>query len=49
MKFRPLYDRVVVRRVDGEGRTKGGIIIQAPDVEDSVVVGKILEGAESSI
>ena len=27
MKFRPLHDRVVVRRVEGEGKTKGGIII----------------------
>jgi chaperonin GroES len=27
MNFRPLHDRVVVRRVDAEERTKGGIII----------------------
>jgi chaperonin GroES len=27
MKFRPLHDRVVVRRVDAEEQTKGGIII----------------------
>ena len=27
MGFRPLYDRVVVRRVDSEEKTKGGIII----------------------
>jgi chaperonin GroES len=27
MKFRPLYDRVVVRRIDAEEKTKGGIII----------------------
>jgi chaperonin GroES len=27
MKFRPLHDRVVVRRVEEEERTKGGIII----------------------
>ena len=27
MKFRPLHDRVVVRRVDAEEKTKGGIII----------------------
>jgi len=27
MKFRPLHDRIVVRRVDAEERTKGGIII----------------------
>ena len=27
MGFRPLHDRVVVRRLDGEEKTKGGIII----------------------
>ena len=27
MKFRPLHDRVVVRRLDGEEKTAGGIII----------------------
>jgi chaperonin GroES len=27
MSFRPLHDRVVVRRVDAEEKTKGGIII----------------------
>jgi chaperonin GroES len=27
MSFRPLHDRVVVRRIDGEEKTKGGIII----------------------
>jgi chaperonin GroES len=27
MKFRPLHDRVVVRRVEEEGKSKGGIII----------------------
>jgi len=27
MKFRPLYDRVLVRRIDSEEKTKGGIII----------------------
>ena len=27
MQFRPLHDRVVVRRVEEEERTKGGIII----------------------
>jgi chaperonin GroES len=27
MSFRPLHDRVLVRRVEEEGRTKGGIII----------------------
>ena len=27
MKFRPLHDRVVVKRVDSETKTSGGIII----------------------
>ncbi|MCC7280922.1 MAG: co-chaperone GroES [Acetobacteraceae bacterium] len=27
MKFRPLHDRVVVKRVDAEEKTSGGIII----------------------
>jgi chaperonin GroES len=27
MKFRPLHDRVVVTRIDVEGKTPGGIII----------------------
>lgn len=27
MKFRPLHDRVVVRRLEGNGTSKGGIII----------------------
>ena len=27
MRFRPLHDRVLVRRVDAEGKTTGGIII----------------------
>jgi hypothetical protein len=27
MPFRPLHDRVVVKRLEGEEKTKGGIII----------------------
>jgi chaperonin GroES len=27
MKFRPLHDRVVVRRIEADEKTKGGIII----------------------
>jgi chaperonin GroES len=27
MKFRPLHDRILVKRIDAEERTKGGIII----------------------
>ena len=27
MKFRPLHDRVVIRRIDESGKTRGGIVI----------------------
>ena len=37
MKFRPLHDRVVVKRVEEEGKTKGGIII--PDTAKEKPVG----------
>ena len=41
MKFRPLHDRVVVRRVDSDEKTKGGIII--PDtVKEKPQEGEIL-------
>jgi chaperonin GroES len=30
LKFRPLHDRVVVKRIDAEAKSKGGIII--PDI-----------------
>ena len=33
MKFHPLHDRVVVRRLEGEEKTKGGIIIPDTDKE----------------
>ena len=41
MTFRPLHDRVVVKRLEGEEKTKGGIII--PDaVKDKPQEGKII-------
>ena len=41
MKFRPLHDRVVVKRVDEEGKTKGGIII--PDTaKEKPMEGEII-------
>ncbi len=41
MKFRPLHDRVVVRRVEEETKTKGGIII--PDTaQEKPMQGEIL-------
>jgi chaperonin GroES len=41
MKFRPLHDRVVVRRLEGEERTKGGIFI--PDtVKEKPQEGEVI-------
>src|SRR4051812_23434517 len=44
MKFRPLHDRVVVRRIDAEAKTVGGIIIpdtaqEKPQQGEVVAVG----------
>jgi chaperonin GroES len=41
MAFRPLHDRVVVKRLEGEEKTKGGIII--PDtVKEKPQEGEII-------
>ncbi|WP_428390230.1 co-chaperone GroES [Lichenicoccus sp.] len=41
MKFRPLHDRVVVRRITAEEKSKGGIII--PDtVKEKPMEGEIV-------
>jgi chaperonin GroES len=41
MKFRPLHDRIVVRRLDAETKTSGGIII--PDtVQEKPQEGEIV-------
>jgi chaperonin GroES len=44
MKFRPLHDRVVIRRLEGEEKTKAGIIIpdtakEKPQEGEVVAVG----------
>ena len=44
MKFRPLHDRVVVKRIDAEEKTAGGIIIpdtakEKPQEGEVVAVG----------
>ena len=44
MKFRPLHDRVLVRRIEQDERTKGGIIIpdtakEKPSEGEVVAVG----------
>ncbi len=41
MKFRPLHDRVVVKRVEDDQKTKGGIII--PDTaKEKPIQGEVL-------
>ena len=41
MKIRPLHDRIVCKRVEGESKTKGGIII--PDTAtEKPVEGKVI-------
>jgi chaperonin GroES len=44
MKFRPLHDRIVIRRLEGEEKTKAGIIIpdtakEKPQEGEVVAVG----------
>ena len=44
MKFRPLHDRVVIRRLEGDDKTKGGIIIpdtvkEKPQEGEVVAIG----------
>ena len=44
MKFRPLHDRVVVKRIDAEDKTAGGIIIpdtakEKPSEGEIIAVG----------
>ncbi|MBM3581012.1 MAG: co-chaperone GroES, partial [Alphaproteobacteria bacterium] len=41
MKFRPLHDRVLVKRIEQEERTKGGIII--PDTaKEKPMEGRVI-------
>ena len=48
MKFKPLHDRVLVRRLDEEGKTKGGIII--PDTaKEKPMQGEIVAVGSGSI
>ena len=41
MKFRPLHDRVVVKRVEEDTKTKGGIIIPET-AQEKPMQGKII-------
>ena len=48
MKFRPLHDRVVVRRIDAEEKTAGGIII--PDTaKEKPQQGEVPSGSILSV
>ena len=54
MKFRPLHDRVLVRRVQEEEKTKGGIIIpdtakEKPQEGEVVAVGTGLRSDDGSV
>lgn len=54
MKFRPLHDRVLVRRVDTEAKTAGGIIIpetaqEKPSEGVIVAAGSGTRGDDGSV
>ena len=54
MSFRPLHDRVLVRRVDAEAKTAGGIIIpdtaqEKPQEGEVVSVGSGARADDGSI
>jgi chaperonin GroES len=54
MKFRPLHDRVVVRRIEAEAKTAGGIIIpdtvkEKPQEGEIVAVGQGARDAQGVI
>jgi len=54
MGFRPLHDRVVVRRLEGEEKTKGGIIIpdtakEKPQEGEVVAVGPGTRDADGKL
>ena len=54
MKFRPLHDRVALRRVDSEAKTSGGIIIpdtaaEKPQQAEVIAVGPGARGEDGKI
>ena len=54
IKFRPLHDRVVVRRVDSEEKTAGGIILpdtaqEKPSEGEIVAVGTGARGDDNEL
>jgi chaperonin GroES len=54
MKFRPLHDRVLIRRVEQEAKTTGGIIIpdtaqEKPVEGDVIAVGPGARGEDGKV
>ena len=54
MKFRPLQDRVLVRRIEQEGKTAGGIIIpdtakEKPQEGEVIAVGSGVRGEDGNV
>ena len=54
MKFRPLHDRVLVRRIDAEAKTAGGIIIpdtaqEKPQEGEVVSVGSGVRSEDGTL
>jgi chaperonin GroES len=54
MKFRPLHDRVLIRRVEQEAKTMGGIIIpdtaqEKPMEGDVIAVGPGARGEDGTV
>ena len=48
MKVKPLYDRILVKRSEGEEKTKGGIII--PDTaKEKPIEGKVVAVGEGKV
>ena len=54
MKFRPLHDRIALRRVEGDAKTPGGIIIpdtaaEKPQQGEVIAVGPGTRGEDGKI
>jgi chaperonin GroES len=48
MKIRPLQDRIIVKRLEGEEKTKGGIII--PDTaKEKPIEGKVIAAGNGKV
>ena len=48
MKIRPLHDRILVKRLEGEEKTKGGIII--PDAaKEKPIMGKVVAAGKGKV